>query len=63
VAFASVGAEIKSSLGNVPYYFQIHGKIDRFVSLLCLNEANKLGYRQLYIFDSAEATTKWPGNQ
>jgi hypothetical protein len=30
---------------------------------LCLNEANKPGYEQLHIFDSAEETTKWCENQ
>jgi hypothetical protein len=33
------------------------------VSPLYPDEANKPGYGQLYIFDSAEATAKWNENQ
>jgi len=54
-----MGAEIKSSPGNGPHCFRLHGQIYHLVSLLYANEANNPGYGQsLYVFDSAEATTK-----
>jgi hypothetical protein len=40
-----------------------HGYIYYLVSPLYLNEANKPGYGQRYILDSAEATTKRLENQ
>jgi hypothetical protein len=58
VVFASVGLEIKSPAGNGPYCFWIHSQIYRLVSQLYPDEANKPWYGQLYVFDSAEATTK-----
>jgi hypothetical protein len=60
VAFPSVCAEIKWSSGNGPYCCRIHGKIYHLVSPLYPNQGNtrKLGYGQLNIFGSAEATTK-----
>jgi hypothetical protein len=63
MAFASVGARIKSPPGNGTYCFWIHGQIYHLVSPLYPNEANKPEYGQLYIFDSDEATTKLLENQ
>jgi hypothetical protein len=63
MAFASMGADIKSPPGNGPYCFRIHGQIYHLVSPLYPNESNKPGYGQLYIFDSTEATTKRLENQ
>lgn len=49
--------------GNGPYCFQIHGQIYHLASFLYPNEAYMPGYGQLYIFCSAEATTKQHENQ
>jgi flagellar biosynthesis GTPase FlhF len=57
MAFASMGADIKSPPGNGPHCFRIHGQIYHLVSPLYPNESNKPGYGQLYIYDSTEATT------
>jgi hypothetical protein len=53
-----MGTEIKSLPENGPYSFRTHGQIYHSVSPLYPNGANKPGYGQLHIFDSAEATTK-----
>jgi hypothetical protein len=58
-----MSAEMKSPPGNGPYCLRIHGYIYRLVSRLNPKEANKLRHRQLYISDSAEATTKRLENQ
>jgi hypothetical protein len=50
--------EIKSPLESRPYCFRIHGRISCLVSSLYPNEANKPGYGQFYIFDSAAVTIK-----
>jgi hypothetical protein len=63
MAFASIGADVKSPPVNCPYYFWIHYQIYRLVSLLCPNEENKPGKGQLNIFDSAKSTTKQLENQ
>jgi hypothetical protein len=63
MAFESLGAEMKSLLGNGPYCSRIHGQICHLVSPPCPNEANKPGYGQLYIFDCAKATTERLENQ
>jgi hypothetical protein len=63
MAFASIGAEIKSPSGNNPYCFRIYGRIYHLVSPLYPNEVNKPEYGQLHIFDSTEATTKRLENQ
>jgi hypothetical protein len=63
MAFASVGAQIKSQLGDGPYCFRIHGQIYRLVSPLYPKGANEPEYEHHYIFDSVEATTKRLGNQ
>jgi hypothetical protein len=55
MAFASMSVEIKSPPGNGPYCFRTHGQDLPFG---LTNEANKPGYGELRIFDSAEATTK-----
>jgi hypothetical protein len=57
MAFASMGVEIKSPPGNSPYRFRIYDQTYHFVSPLHPNQANTPGHG-LYIFDSAEATTK-----
>jgi hypothetical protein len=49
-----MGAEIKPSPENGSHCFQIY----HLVSLLYPNRANMPGHRELYIFNSAEATTK-----
>jgi hypothetical protein len=41
----------------------MHGLMYHLVLPLYPDETNKPGYGQLYIFDSAEATTKWLENQ
>jgi hypothetical protein len=48
---------ISSPPRNVSYGFRVNSQIYHLISPLCPNEANKPGYRQFYIFDSAEATT------
>jgi hypothetical protein len=58
MAFASVGADIKSLPGNGPHCSRIHCQIYHLISLLYPIEANQPGYGQLYIFNSAEARTK-----
>jgi hypothetical protein len=61
-----MGGEIKSPPVSGPYFFRIHGQIYHLVSQPYSNEANKPGYVQLYIFDSAEPTIKRlenPSNQ
>jgi hypothetical protein len=63
VVFASMGAEIKSPPGNGPYSYWLHGQIYHLLLTLYQNEANKPGYRQVYIFDPAEATIKRSENQ
>jgi hypothetical protein len=63
MAFASMGANLKSTPGNVPYSFKIHSQIYHLVSPLYPKEVNKPGYGQLYIFSSAEAATKELENQ
>jgi hypothetical protein len=58
-----MGTEMKSPPGNGQYCFWIHGQTYRLASSLYPNEANKSGYGQLYIYDSAETTTEWSENQ
>ncbi|GBM68541.1 hypothetical protein AVEN_247892-1 [Araneus ventricosus] len=53
-----MGAEIKPPPGTGPYSFHIHSQIYHMVSPLYTNERNKPGYRQLYIFDSSEASNR-----
>jgi hypothetical protein len=48
---------------NNPYCIWIRGQTGRMVSPLYPNKANTPGYGQLYIFYSAEETTKQNGNQ
>ncbi|GBL81581.1 hypothetical protein AVEN_93383-1 [Araneus ventricosus] len=55
LAFASMGAEVKSPPGNGPYCFRIHGQIYHRIAPLYSNERFKPGYGQLYIFDASEA--------
>jgi hypothetical protein len=57
VHLVSMSVEIKSPPGNGPYCFRIHGQIYHLFLFLYATEANKPGYRQVYIFDPAEATT------
>lgn len=57
MACALMGAMIKPPRGNSPHCLYIHGHIYRF-SLPYPNMANMPGPGELYIFDSAEATTK-----
>jgi hypothetical protein len=63
MAFVSMGAETKPPLGNGSYCFRIHGPMCHLVSPLYPNETNEPGYKQILIFDSAEATTKLLENQ
>jgi hypothetical protein len=56
MAFTSVGTEIKSPSEDNPYCIWIQGQIEHMVSPLYPNKANKPGYGQLYIVDSAEET-------
>jgi hypothetical protein len=63
MAFASMGAKFKLPSGNILYLTQIHGHVYHLVSLLYSNEANKTGFRQHYIFDAADSTTKLVANQ
>jgi hypothetical protein len=58
MTFESTGAVIKSQDGNGPYCFRIHSQMYSLIWQIYPNEANKPGYRYIYIFDSAEATTK-----
>jgi hypothetical protein len=58
-----MGAKFNFPPVNGLYHFQIHGQIYHLVAPLCPNEANKPGYGQLYIFNSAEAGTKRLENQ
>jgi hypothetical protein len=56
MAFASMGAEIKSPNVNGSYCIQTHGQIYHFVSPMYPDEAFTTGYGQLRVLDSAEAT-------
>ncbi|XP_053147640.1 uncharacterized protein LOC128343121 [Hemicordylus capensis] len=56
LALASMGAEINTPPGRGPYCFRIHGQIYHKVSPLYPSEQHKVGYGQLYIFDTGEAT-------
>ncbi|GBN96392.1 hypothetical protein AVEN_7481-1 [Araneus ventricosus] len=58
LAFASMGAEVKSPPGNGPYCFRIHGHIYHRIAPLYSNERFKPGYVQLYIFDASEANSR-----
>uniref|UniRef100_A0A8C4X2J5 C2H2-type domain-containing protein n=1 Tax=Erpetoichthys calabaricus TaxID=27687 RepID=A0A8C4X2J5_ERPCA len=58
LAFASMGAHIAQPSGHGPYAFRIHGQIYHQVSPLYTNPDTSPRYGQLYIFDSAEATTQ-----
>jgi hypothetical protein len=58
-----MGPDIKSPPGNGPYCFRIHGQVYPLNSTLYPNKANKSGYRQIHIFDSAQAITKLLGNE
>ncbi|GBN24309.1 hypothetical protein AVEN_89360-1 [Araneus ventricosus] len=58
LAFASMGAEVKSLPGNGPYCFRIHGQIYHRIAPLYSNERFKPGYGQLYIFDASEANSR-----
>jgi hypothetical protein len=51
-----MGMEIKSLSANGQNCFRIYAQIHHLVTPLYPNEANKPGYGQLYISDSAEAT-------
>ncbi|GBM58420.1 hypothetical protein AVEN_63780-1 [Araneus ventricosus] len=53
-----MGAEVKSSPGNGPYCFRIHGQIYHRIAPLYFNERFKPGYGQLYIFDASEANSQ-----
>jgi hypothetical protein len=55
--------EIKLPPGNDSHCFWIHGQICYFVALLYPKKANKPGYGQPCISNSAKATTKQPENQ
>jgi hypothetical protein len=55
--FTSLGVEIKSPYGDIPFCSWIHGHIYHLFLPLYQNEENKLGYGQLYIFCSAETAT------
>jgi hypothetical protein len=57
-AFALMDMQIKSPPTNGPYCYWTHSHIYPFVSWLHQNKANIPGYGQLYISNSAEATTK-----
>jgi hypothetical protein len=63
MAFVSMEAGSKLSPGNGPQSFRIYGQIYNLVSPLYPSEEDKPGYGQLYIFDSAEVTTKHLENQ
>jgi hypothetical protein len=52
--FALMCMEVNLPIGDEPHYFRIHGHVYHLFSQLYPNEANKLGYGQLYIFDSGE---------
>ncbi|GBM86291.1 hypothetical protein AVEN_207986-1 [Araneus ventricosus] len=62
LAFASMGAEVKSPPGNGPYCFIIHCQIYHRIAPLYSNESFKPGYGQLYIFDASEANSRRLGN-
>uniref|UniRef100_A0A8C4SKE8 C2H2-type domain-containing protein n=1 Tax=Erpetoichthys calabaricus TaxID=27687 RepID=A0A8C4SKE8_ERPCA len=58
LAFASMGAHIAQPPGQGPYAFRIYSQIYHQVSPLYTNPDTSLQYSQLYIFDSAEATSQ-----
>jgi hypothetical protein len=63
MGFTLMDAEIKFTPANGPYFFRIHGQIYSLVLPLYPNEANKPGYEQVYIADSAEGTKYQLENQ
>jgi hypothetical protein len=56
MAFSSTGPEIKSRLGEGPYFFQIRRQIYHFVSPLHPNETSQDMDTFIRILDSVEAT-------
>jgi hypothetical protein len=61
IVFRLMGSEITLPSGNGPYSSWTHGQIYHSVSMVYPNKANKQGYGQLHILNSAK-TTKWLEN-